>query len=135
MLREHHILYTILTKESQWINYGEFDFRNYSQAEIENIFSSCFAKDCTEIKDGKWFRCVRIAHQYHMHAIPQAACEYVDLQKLNVNEVKEAIQIELSKPYLHGCQYCSGGEYGAANTIRQGVQCTGCKPYLRYEYT
>lgn len=134
LLHKNHILYAVLTKDTNWVDYGGFEDRKYTEQEMKDVFSSCFAKDCVEIKDGKWFHCVRIAHQYGMQAIPQEDCEYVDLLKNDVQQIQSAIRAELAKSYLKGCRYCSGGGYGAENTIQQGVQCKDRKPYTRYEY-
>lgn len=135
LLDQYHILYAVYTKESQWIDYGDFSYRGYSEAELKSVAKTCFANQCVALKDGKWFRCGRIAHQYSMHAIPQDDCEFVDLLHIDPDHVKSAIQAELDKPYLRGCQYCAGGAYYSANTIEPGIQCTQIKSYPHYEYT
>lgn len=135
LLDEYHILYAVYTKESQWVDYGDFSYRGYSESELENVAKTYFANECVAFKDGKWFRCGRIAYQYAMHAIPQDDCEFVDLVHIDPEQTKSAIQAELDKPYLKACQYCSGGAYYSANTIEPGIQCTQIKSYPHYEYT
>lgn len=135
LLDQYHILYAVYTKESQWIDYGDFSYRGYSESELKSVAKTCFANQCVALKDGKWFLCGRIAHQYSMHAIPKDDCEFVDLLQIDPAQVKPAIQGELDKPYLRGCQYCSGGAYYAENTLEPGIQCTYIKSYPYYEYT
>lgn len=135
VLDQYHILHVVFTKATQWIDYGDFRYRGYSESELKNIAKTCFANQCVVLKDGKWFRCGRIAWQYFMHAIPQEECEFVDLLQIDSAQVKVAIQSELNKSYLRGCQYCSGNTTYSGTPIRPGVQCTSSKPYFRYEYT
>lgn len=135
LLDQYHILYAVYTKESQWIDYGDFSYRGYSEAELKSVAKTCFANQCVALKDGKWFRCGRIAYQYSMHAIPQDACEFVDLLHIAPDQIKGAIQTELDKSYLLGCQYCSGGAYYSEKNIAPGIQCTDVKSYPYYEYT
>jgi hypothetical protein len=92
-----------------WVDFGDFDYKNYSKAELNNLYSSCrIPHDCVILKDDKLTNCCYATVADWLGVIPLLSREVIELNgKQTVSQMREAILSWRSSP-LNACQYCNG---------------------------
>lgn len=106
-----------------WVDFGDMQYKNYSDEEIKNVFSNCRQAICNApyIKNGKIFLCSIQAAG--VEYIPLVEGEYVDL----VNEnIPLSQRIEIAKVFgekpLGSCKYCMGFNVNAGKRYAAAEQ-------------
>jgi uncharacterized radical SAM superfamily Fe-S cluster-containing enzyme len=90
----------------KWAEVGEFESRNRSNEELTKLFGDCGSSSCTEVLNGKLYRCSRSSHGTHLGLIPNDPDDYVDI--LARTGVRENIRKLFQRPFVTACNYCDG---------------------------
>lgn len=83
-------------------------------------------------KDETIFGCPFAGNAYALRAIPSAVDEYIDLQGMDAEKLREAIKSFQKKTYFKICNYCKGRPKNFAD-IPAAIQAKQVLPYHRYE--
>lgn len=90
----------------RWAEVGEFEPRNKTQEELTQLFKDCGSSSCTEVLNGKLYRCSRSSHGTYLGLIPDNPADYVDV--LAGDGVREKIRKLFERPFVSACNYCDG---------------------------
>ena len=97
-----------------WVDYGVWEPRNRSQADLSSIFKQCpvtrVMKGNWRTRDGKIHWCSRSQRGMELNLLPKEICDYVDLldTRLSIEEKRAEIRRIEKLPYLRVCDWCSG---------------------------
>ena len=124
MLKEHHISYRVNTYYGKqqyfdgWVDFGELDFKNYTDAQLEHMRLNCFdiysesevslAHPCDHLhlKDGKICYCD--LQQVGANHIPVNKGDYISLRSdKNDEQLHEELK-EFKQGLIEHCKYCNG---------------------------
>ncbi|MBO7537935.1 MAG: hypothetical protein J6T44_01485 [Prevotella sp.] len=126
-LRQNNIRYQIAPIEV-WYDFGDLVIRDYSKAELREMFYNCRSKStgsCKNLLYGRIFHCPRNSHGANIGKIPLRDSDYVDLLDNTVSS--EEIKKRLFKffygyiPYVEACKYCSHGRYSKTIPIAKQI--------------
>ena len=108
-LEDNDIKYIIRSRESDWIDFGDFSNRCRSKIDLKNIFMGCGFKWYCSVLNGKLFCCTRAAHGTNIGLIP-ACADYVDLMEGGEKKLQKRLFHYLygSIPFIEACNYCNG---------------------------
>lgn len=105
-LKEKNIKY-ICSDTKSWTDWGGFEMRNKTEEELVNDFRDCFDANCHKLFEGKIYRC---PHQYAGVTLGDLELidgEYVDVKKLNYDELGQALDDLKGIKYVDACKRCS----------------------------
>lgn len=115
---------------SEWQDLGELMFRNYSESELEKVYSECQCKDIPTLLKSKIYPCPYAAHGANLGVIPENKFDSIDMAKcvFDKHELKRALEKLLyEQKYLTACGYCSGRNFNVKG-IEPAIQKTGSFP-------
>lgn len=116
-LRELGIHYRY-SQTLQWFDFGGFEPRGYTQAELERVYDTCcFVSN--DIFDGRLFKCSRSAYGTQIGKIPDYPEDYVDIRNNSVAEVRRQVAAFLEKKSASVCNHCNGA---STHVIEAGIQ-------------
>jgi len=102
----------------QWFDFGGFEDRGYSQAELERVYDTCcFVSN--DIFNGRMFKCSRSAYGTLIGKIPDYPEDYVDIRANSTAEVRRQVAAFLEKKWVKVCNHCNGA---STHVIEAGVQ-------------
>lgn len=120
-LKESNIRCEVRLNESPWVDFGEFDNRNRTEGELNNMFTNCGYKGTCVVLGGKFYRCSRSAHGANLGLIPSKKEDYVVLSGgKNVLRNKLFKYLYRDYQYIESCKYCDMVEN--PKQIQAGVQ-------------
>ena len=96
-------------KHWKWAELGDFRFRCKTVEQLTNLFKACSNSACTEIIDGKMYRCSRSSHGATLGIVPYTENDYVDLLS---QPTREGLIEFFKKPFVTACNYCDGNIEG-----------------------
>ncbi len=105
-LNENNVNY-IHTQTMQWFDFGEFNDRSYSKAELLDTYSSCcFISN--DIFDGTLYKCSRSAYGTYLGKIPRFNQDYVKVRNTSKEQLRKQFIKFFNKKYVEVCRYCNG---------------------------
>lgn len=106
------------TQTLQWFDFGGFEPRGYSEAELERVYDTCcFVSN--DIFDGRLFKCSRSAYGTLIGKVPDYPGDYVDIRNLPVPEVRRQVAAFLEMKWAQVCNHCNGA---STHVIEAGQQ-------------
>ena len=135
-LKEKNIFHYV-HKAAGWTDCASIKKHNRTSEQNTNLFKKCCAKNLATISEGKIFRCPFAASAFQLKAIPDDPDDYIDIIKLNENEVNmKNVRSTISsylfeKDYIPACDFCKGRSYGDPE-IKPAVQTKKKIPYKKY---
>jgi len=118
----------ILEDSKYWADLGNAEKHNYSMSQLKKVFAACRINRCTQIYNGKLFRCGRLAYIGNMENehIDEALAphDYVDLYDpiLSDEEIRDAAFEYLNnRTFLYACDHCNCADW-ANPPVMAGMQ-------------
>jgi hypothetical protein len=91
----------------QWFDFGGFEHRGYSEAELKRVFDTCcFVSN--DIFDGRMYKCSRSAYGTLIGKIPDYPGDYVDIRNLALPDLRARMKAFLAMDRAAVCQHCNG---------------------------
>jgi organic radical activating enzyme len=109
-LQRHGIDFRV-NKHWAWADLGGFEARHLSEKALTERFRKCNFNTCTELLDGKLYRCPRSSHGTKTGMIPEYAEDYLDISHASTNDplIKESVKGFLcEKRFIRACDHCNG---------------------------
>jgi len=108
ILKKQQIMFRY-DEATSWIDFGGFEFRDYSPSEVELIYRNCcFVSN--DILDGRLYKCSRSAYGRHTNLISSSDTDSLDLKELPllpINVRRQRVQ-DFIDMIPSTCQYCDG---------------------------
>jgi len=103
-----------------WADLGGFEPRNRPETRLKALFSSCNFNSCTELLDGRLYRCPRSSHGTMTGLVPEYPEDFVDVS--NVSLSNETLKKRLGaffnrKRWLKACDHCNGNTSNSLTLI------------------
>ena len=93
-----------------WVDYGDFEKRNYTELETKKLFRNCFAANwmCLTVVKGKLYQCIRSAMGVELGFFNERETGFVNLLDDSISTDKK---IEMAacfgKQPVEACYYCN----------------------------
>lgn len=120
-LKSNGISVIIPQSSTKWCEFNGFDFRGYSFAVMEKIFSKCVNVGCKSLYNGKLWLCPYALHGITLGLLPDNKDQYIDLKASTVEEFWNKLErlYNVTPPEGKGfaCYYCSGGSFEYAKEV------------------
>ena len=100
-----------VNKHWAWADLGRFRSRNRSEKQLAALFSICNFNLCTELLDGKLYRCPRSSHGTRTGLVPNYTEDNIDLldRSVSLETLKEKLGMFFhGKRFIRACDHCSG---------------------------
>jgi len=106
-----------------WVDFGvNYDFKNYSEAELQSVFDNCHSKDrCYVNWGGELHRCAFHAAGVRRGLVPKVDGDSVDLLHNDAEEIRRQVAL-LETRIVEGCKYCNGFDIENGKRVRAGEQ-------------
>lgn len=138
MLKKYNIPFNIQDAYG-WTDCGDIKLYDRDQAQLDELFRFCCAKNFTTLTDGKIFRCPFAANTERLNAMPESTENYISLKGLSSQSAENIHKKKLRlKHYLRditsipACNSCNGRTYGDPE-IEPGIQVKQQIKYQKYE--
>jgi len=115
-----------INKHWAWADLGGFESRKRSEEQLTELFTKCNFNSCTELLDGKLYRCPRSSHGTKIGVVPEYIVDFIDILDLTIKEdfFKEKLRSFLyDKNFIRACDHCSGNS-GDSLTLNPAEQRT-----------
>ena len=94
-----------------WADLGGFEPRGLGEEQLDRTFASCNFNSCTELLDGRLYRCPRSSHGTHLGLIPNYAEDILDVAAGDAT--REGWRARLGafihgKTHIAACNHCNG---------------------------
>lgn len=109
-LKRHGIDFRV-NKHWAWADLGGFEARHLSEKALSQRFRQCNFNTCTELLDGKLYRCPRSSHGTNTGMIPEYAEDFLDISPSSPSDpfIKESVRDFLcDKRFIRACDHCNG---------------------------
>lgn len=100
-----------INKHWAWADLGGFESRNLTKGQLEELFVKCNFNSCSELLDGKLYRCPRSSHGTNTAAIPKYENDFIDILDMSVadEDLKKKLKTFFyKKKFIYACDHCSG---------------------------
>jgi len=100
-----------INKHWAWADLGDCQRRNLPDDQLAELFGRCHFNSCTELLDGKLYRCPRSSHGTRTGMISHYSEDMVDLLDLSIpiDLLKENINtFYRDKRFIRACDHCNG---------------------------
>ena len=115
MLRKMQIDYRV-NKHWAWADLGDFESRNLSGKQLEDLFAKCNFNTCTELLDGRLYRCPRSSHGTNIGVIPEYRDDFINLLEEPPGSLKDRLHLFFhDKKFIHACNHCNGNTGNSLN--------------------
>ena len=94
-----------------WADLGGFEPRGLDEKQLDRAFASCHFNNCTELLDGRLYRCPRSSHGTHLGLIPYYAEDVLDVVKGETDREDWRVEFEAfihEKTHIAACNHCNG---------------------------
>lgn len=102
---------TCFINNELWTDMGKIYNHNYTEIELEEMFTDCPFAFALLLLKGKIFRCAHVAHLNNLEIIDSYQHDSVDVNEIREEDIvskKEELLDYLHISYLKGCSYCNG---------------------------
>ena len=94
-----------------WWDFGLMTRKYTDKRDIEEIFDSCYLKDCCGLKDGRIYRCGRTYVLENNGLEQPGENEFIDINAINSKrEMRRAFHKFYSLDYIKACGWCNKKE-------------------------
>ena len=99
-----------LNKHWAWANMGGFESRNLPEKQLENLFARCNFNSCSELLNGKLYRCPRSSHGTNTRLLPEYKEDFIDVFDMSASNdlLKKRLSFFYDKQFIHACNHCNG---------------------------
>jgi len=118
-LKRHGIDFRV-NKHWAWADLGGFEDRHLSEEALTERFRECNFNTCTELLDGKLYRCPRSSHGTKTGMIPEYADDVLDISHFSTNNAcdKERTRSFLGdKRFIRACDHCNGNTQASLTLV------------------
>jgi organic radical activating enzyme len=94
-----------------WADLGNFESRNRSEEQLTELFAKCNFNSCSELLDGRLYRCPRSSHGTNTSLVPEYKDDFIDVldESLNRNLFKKRLKsFFYDKQFIYSCNHCNG---------------------------
>jgi hypothetical protein len=91
-----------------WADLGGFESRELDTESLKETFSACNFNSCTELLDGKLYRCPRSSHGTNLGLIPNFADDVFDLKDMHTGLKPGLKAFVHDKDSISACNHCNG---------------------------
>lgn len=95
-----------------WIDYGDYEYRDYSEEKVNELFKNCGVHQMGGIwsmRFGEIHRCTRSASGMSLGKIPRNEADYINLFNRDTVEERRTKLISLmEKSHIDACKHCTG---------------------------
>jgi hypothetical protein len=89
-------------KHWAWADMGNFHYRGRGGNDLKRLFKKCNFNTCTELLNGKLYRCPRSSHGSQLGWLPDE--DSISADTLTPENLRDFI----NKPFIGACNYCDG---------------------------
>ncbi|GHU83002.1 hypothetical protein FACS189468_7780 [Spirochaetia bacterium] len=105
VLKENNIKY-ILEPNEMWRKEEPLEDRNYTEAQVKDIFRYCQLNMCHSVLNGKFHICPKSSAGYELGIIKTADSDFINLRSRSSKNIKEELVNFYKKDCYEVCKFC-----------------------------
>lgn len=99
-----------------WADLGGFEERGSNPQQMTELFGKCNFNSCSELLDGRLYRCPRSSHGTNTGLVPEYKNDFIDVldESLDRNSLKKNLKsFFYDKQFIYSCNHCDGNTVGS----------------------